>query len=92
MRRHRCAPHDETMTRHHSNAVSHNSTSDGLTIAIVVGALILVGMVMMFTFGESLFGSSRSVIDSYNRDVLDTCDVPTDSTLVQTYTLGVGDG
>jgi len=47
--------------------------------------------VMMFTFGESLFGSSRSVIDSYNRDVLDTCDVPTDSTLVQTYRLGVGD-
>jgi len=80
------------MTRRQNNTLSHNSRSDALTIVMVIGALILVGMVMMFTFGESLFGSSRSVIDSYNRDVLNTCVTPSDSTLVRTYTLGVGDG
>ena len=57
----------------------------------MIGVVIVAGLVM-FATGEDLFGSDPGTIDSYNRDVLETCEVPTDSTLVRTYILPVTDG
>ncbi len=59
---------------------------------MVFGGLVVLGGLVVFTFGETLFGSSRGTIDSYNREVLDTCSVPSGSTLVRTFGLGLSDG
>lgn len=72
--------------------VRQNSWERVVTV-IVVGIIcmvVLAGLVL-FAAGEDLFGSDPGTIDSYNRQVLDTCDVPTDSTLVRTYILPVID-
>ncbi len=56
-----------------------------------VGVLFFVGAMLIFMVGESLMGSNPGTIDSYNRSVLDSCDVPAGSTLVQTSTRPVFD-
>lgn len=61
-------------------------------IVVAIGALVLVGGLVVFTVGEDLFGSDRGTIDSYNREVLDTCETPVGSTLLRTYTLDEVDG
>lgn len=52
-----------------------------------LAALVLVGGVILFSFGEDLFGSDPGAIDDYNRTVLESCDVPAGTTLVQTAVL-----
>jgi hypothetical protein len=47
---------------------------------------------MIFAAGESLFGSDPGTIDSYNQKVLDSCEVPADSELVQTSIRPAFDG
>jgi hypothetical protein len=47
-----------------------------------VGALVFV-ILFVFWFGEDVTGSSRSVIDDYNRRALDATQLPADATLVQ---------
>jgi len=49
------------------------------TVALLVG----VSAVVLFWAGEDLFGSDSGTIDSYNQEVLDSCQVPDDSALVQ---------
>jgi len=49
--------------------------------------VVVLGGLTIFVLGQDLFGSDDGTIDSYNREVLDSCDVPGDSTLVRTYTL-----
>ena len=56
----------------------------GLIVLSIVGLVVLAGSVV-FLFGQDLFGSDRGSIDSYNREVLDNCDLPADSTLLRTY-------
>jgi hypothetical protein len=60
-------------------------------IGLVVGGLAVVAAVVLFAAGEDLFGSDPGTIDGYNRDVLESCDLPEDSTLVRTYVLRVSD-
>jgi hypothetical protein len=43
--------------------------------------MVLAGL-LISAAGEDLSGSDPDTIDACNREVLDTCDVPTDSTLV----------
>lgn len=57
----------------------------------VLAVLVLVGGVILFSFGEDLFGSDPGAIDDYNRTVLESCDVPTGATLVQTAVLSAVD-
>ena len=47
-------------------------------------ALLAVGSaVVLFSAGDYLFGSDSGTIDSYNQEVLDSCEIPDDSALVQ---------
>lgn len=63
-----------------------------LTIALVtIGTLLVLVGSVVFLFGEDLFGSDQRTIDSYNEDVLESCDVPPESTLVRTFVLRVYD-
>lgn len=62
-----------------------------IVLLVFVGLVVLVGFVL-FAAGEDLLGSDPGSIDAYNREVLDTCDVPANSTLVRTYVLPVIDG
>lgn len=57
-----------------------------LVVLLAVIGLAVLGGSVVFLFGEDLFGSDRRSIDSYNREVLDTCDVPPGSTLLRTFT------
>jgi hypothetical protein len=58
---------------------------------IIIGGLALLTGSVMFVVGEDLFGSDRATIDSYNREVLSSCDLPPGSTLVRSYILGLND-
>jgi hypothetical protein len=60
-------------------------------IAVGTVGLVVVAGLVLFAAGEALFGSDPGTIDAYNREVLETCDVPSDSTLVRTYILPVMD-
>ena len=72
--------------------VRQSSWERAVTVIVVgiIGLVVLAGLVL-FAAGEVLFGSDAGTIDSYNREVLDTCDVPTGSTLVRSYILPVID-
>ena len=59
-----------------------------IVLGVLVG-LVMLGGVVLFVAGEALFGSDPGTIDSYNREVLDTCDVPAGSRLVRSYVLPV---
>ena len=59
--------------------------------ALVAGGLVVVAAMVVFMAGEGLFGSDPGTIDGYNRDVLDSCDLPEESTLVRTYVLRESD-
>lgn len=49
-----------------------------------VSAMLLIGAaVVIFSAGDDLFGSDPGTIDSYNREVLESCELPSDSELVQ---------
>jgi hypothetical protein len=62
----------------------------GIVVAVV--AVVLVGIpIVLFSFGEDLFGSDRGTIDDYNRETLESCDVPDDLTLVRIYVASVED-
>ena len=54
-----------------------------MAILVLIGGVILLGTVI-FLFGEDLFGSDRASIDEYNQTVLESCDLPPDSTLLRT--------
>jgi hypothetical protein len=58
----------------------------GIAIGVLAVLVVVAGLVI-FAAGEDLFGSDSGSIDSYNREVLDTCEVPADSTLVRTFVL-----
>lgn len=49
----------------------------------VLAALLIGAVVVIFSAGEYLFGSDPGTIDSYNREVLESCELPSDSELVQ---------
>ena len=53
--------------------------------------LVVVAALVVFMIGEDLFGSDPGTIDEYNRQVLESCDLPEDSTLVRSYVLTVSD-
>jgi hypothetical protein len=55
----------------------------------VLAGLVGVAAIVVFMFGQDLFGSDPGTIDDYNRTVLDSCDLPEDSTLLRTYILTV---
>ena len=52
-------------------------------VGIVGAVLIAVVPVVLFSFGSDLFGSDRGAIDDYNRTVLESCELPVESTLVE---------
>lgn len=60
--------------------------SGPLTVIVIgiVGVVVLAG-VALFAAGEDLFGSDPGTIDSYNREMLESCDLPEDSTFVREY-------
>ncbi|NNC79384.1 MAG: hypothetical protein HKN94_04440 [Acidimicrobiales bacterium] len=58
-----------------------------VAIAATIGAVVIVGGSVLFLFGQDLFGSDEGTIDSYNEEVLNSCDVPEGSTLVRTFVL-----
>jgi hypothetical protein len=58
----------------------------------IVAVLLVGGAVVIFSAGDDLFGSDPDTIDSYHREVLDSCELPPDSELVQTSTRRVTDG
>jgi hypothetical protein len=58
-----------------------------LVVAGVLVGVVVLGGLVIFVFGEDLFGSDDGTIDSYNREVLESCEVPADSTLVRTFVL-----
>jgi hypothetical protein len=58
----------------------------------VLAVLLMSGVVVIFSAGEDLFGSDPGTIDSYNREVLESCELPSDSELVQISILRVADG
>lgn len=60
-------------------------------IGVCVAAVVVLGGVILFSFGEDLFGSDQGSIDSYNREILETCEVPAGSTLVRSYVLTLTD-
>lgn len=51
-------------------------------VTVLVGGLVLFGLAI-FMFGQDLFGSDRATIDDYNQQVLESCDLPEESTLVR---------
>mgnify|MGYP001827772618 CR=1 FL=1 len=60
------------------------SAQSALAWVLGVGVLLVLGgAVVLFTAGDHLFGSDPATIDSYNQEVLDSCQIPDDSTLVQ---------
>ncbi len=59
----------------------------GVSTASLVGAVVVV-----FSVGEYLFGSDPGTIDSHNREVLESCESPSDSELVQVSIRRVADG
>jgi hypothetical protein len=58
----------------------------------VLAVLLIGGVVVIFSAGEDLFGSDPGTIDSYNREVLDSCELPPGSELVQMSIRRVDDG
>ena len=54
-------------------------------IVLTIVGLVVFGGSVIFLFGQDLFGSDRGSIDSYNREVLNSCDLPPESTLLRTY-------
>lgn len=58
----------------------------------VVAVLLIGGVVVIFSAGEDLFGSDPGTIDSYNREVLESCELPSGSELVQISIRRVADG
>jgi len=60
-------------------------------IALALVGLVVVGGLVIFLFGQDLFGSDRGTIDSYNTVVLDSCELPPGSTLVRSYITPVVD-
>ncbi len=67
-----------------------NGSRRAFPIALgVIAALVVLAGLVLFTAGETLFGTDPDAIDSYNEEVLETCDVPPDSTLVRTYVLPI---
>lgn len=62
------------------------------TLIVVAAAVVVVGAgVVLFAFGQDLFGSDDGTIDSYNRESPSTCDRPPDATLVCIYVLPLED-
>jgi hypothetical protein len=64
-------------------------------VAWVLGvlAVLLIGaVVVIFSAGEYLIGSDPGTIDSYNSEVLESCEVPSGSELVQISIRRVADG
>ena len=60
---------------------------------LAVLAVLLIGaVVVIFSAGEDFFGSDPGTIDSYNREVLESCELPPDSELVQVSVRRVADG
>ncbi len=59
-----------------------------IVVSVIGGLIVLIGLVL-FTAGDTLFGSDPGTIDSYNQEVLETCDVPTNSTLIRSYVLPI---
>jgi hypothetical protein len=57
----------------------------------VVAVLLIGGVVVTFSAGDDLFGSDPGTIDSYNREVLESCELPPGSALVQTSIRRVDD-
>ncbi len=57
----------------------------------VAAGLVGLAAVVVFMFGEDLFGSDPGAIDDYNREVLESCELPEESTLVRTYILRESD-
>ncbi len=58
------------------------------TAAWIVGGglALLVGVaVVLFSYGEDLFGSDPGTIDEYNTEMLESCDVPADAVLVRRF-------
>jgi hypothetical protein len=64
---------------------SRRGRSTWTVVAGVLAGAILLGGLVIFTAGEDLLGSDNGSIDSYNREVLESCDVPDNWTLVRTY-------
>jgi hypothetical protein len=58
----------------------------------VLAALLIGAVVVVFSAGDDLFGSDPGTIDSYNREVLESCELPSDSVLVQVSIRRVADG
>ncbi len=58
----------------------------------VLGVLLIVGVVVIFSAGDDLVGSDPDRIDSYNREVLESCELPSDSEPVQVSIRRVADG
>jgi hypothetical protein len=58
----------------------------------VVAVLLIGAVVVIFSAGEDLFGSDPGTIDSYNREVLESCERPPGSELVQASIRSVEDG
>jgi hypothetical protein len=64
----------------------------GLVVgAIIIGGLVVLMGSVLFLFGENLFGSDRATIDSYNRELLSSCETPPGSMLVRAFVLGLND-
>lgn len=64
------------------------------TATIVIGIVVLIVIavpIVLFSFGEDLFGSGPGTIDDYNRDTLESCQVPDGMTLVRVYVERVED-
>jgi hypothetical protein len=58
----------------------------------VLAVLLIGGVVVIFSAGDDLFGSDPGTIDSYNREVLESCELPPGSELVQNSISRVDDG
>ena len=58
----------------------------------VLAVLLIGGLVVIFSAGEDLFGSDSGAIDSYNREVLESCELPPGSELVEISIRRVDDG
>ena len=58
----------------------------------VLAVLVIGAVVVIFSAGEDLFGSDPGTIDSYNSEVLESCELPSGSELVQISIRRVADG
>ncbi len=58
---------------------------------VAVALLVVLGGSFIFLFGDVLTGSDPGTIDSYNEEVLASCELPPESTLVRTFVLRVYD-